>query len=305
MPQIKRILFPVDFSDSCLGAARYVEAFAGQFEAEIMFLHAVGMGEHNAALMEKRKAQLDAFLVNEVACFSTRRVCTVADDPSWAIAEAARSWSPDLVMMPTHGLGFFRRHLLGSVTTKMLHDLKCPVWTAVHAEFAPPLEEIHCRRILCSVDLTEHSRDILEWATWLAGEYQATLGIVHATVAADTLTAGWHLREEFARYVTAQAKMRIDALQAEVGTAADVFIHPGTPKTVVAQAAGEFSADLLVIGRHGHAGLFGDLFPNANAILRESPCPVISIALQRISGRAKRGPVRRARSFLIPRDRPS
>ena len=49
MPQIRKILFPVDFSDSSFGAARYVEYFAGQFQAEIMLLHAVGMGEHNLA----------------------------------------------------------------------------------------------------------------------------------------------------------------------------------------------------------------------------------------------------------------
>ena len=275
MPQLKKILFPVDFSDSCLGAARYVEAFACQFEAEITFLHAVS--EHDSSLMEKRKAQLDAFHVGEVAGFPIRRVCTVADDPSRAIAEAVRSSSPDLLMMPTHGLGFFRRHLLGSVTSKMLHDLKCPIWTAVHAEVAPPLEQIRFRKILCSIDLTEHSRYILEWAAWLAGEYQATLGIVHAIVAADGFAAGWHLREELGRYLSTQAEMRIEALQKEAGTKAQVFINPGTPKTVVAHAAAEFKADLLVIGRHGHPGLIGDFFPNATAILRESPCPVISI----------------------------
>jgi nucleotide-binding universal stress UspA family protein len=127
------------------------------------------------------------------------------------------------------------------------------------------------------VDLSEHSRDILAWAAWLAGEYQASLGIVHATVGAEALTAGWHLREEFAHYAVTQAQLRLDALQRDVGTAAQVFINPGAPKTVVAAAASEFQADLLVIGRHGKTSLVGDLFPNANAIVRESPCPVISI----------------------------
>jgi nucleotide-binding universal stress UspA family protein len=87
-------------------------------------------------------------------------------------------------------------------------------------------------------------------AAWLAGEYQASLGIVHATVAADALTAGWHLREEFAHYAVTQAKLRLDALQRDVGTAAQLLINAGTPKTVVAAAAREFQGDLLVIGRH-------------------------------------------------------
>src|SRR6516165_6733630 len=76
MPQIKRILFPVDFSDACRGAARYVEAFAAHFKAEIMLLLAAGKGEQHQA-----KAQLDAFLASP----------DLGHDPE-----------------PTHGLCFFR-----------------------------------------------------------------------------------------------------------------------------------------------------------------------------------------------------
>jgi hypothetical protein len=74
------------------------------------------------------------------------------------IVDAARRWGADLLMMPTHGRGTFRRLLLGSVTAKVLHDLECPVWTDVHSETAPPIEEIHCRRILCAVDLSEQAQ---------------------------------------------------------------------------------------------------------------------------------------------------
>jgi nucleotide-binding universal stress UspA family protein len=279
MRQIKKILFPVDFSDSCVGAARHVEAVAGQFEAEIMLLHAVGMGEHTLAeeRMPAEKAQLDAFLASELKYFTTQRVCVIADDPARAIAEAAQSWGPDLVMMATHGLGFFRRHLLGSVTTKTLHDVACPVWTSVHAESTPSLEEIHCRKVLCSVDLGECSRSTLEWAAWLAGEYQATLGIVHATAATDVLDAGWQLRDELARYILEQAQIHINALQMEAGTSAEVFIDAGKPSAVVPRVADQFNADLLVLGRHRSDGLVGDLFQNAHAIQGGSPCPVISI----------------------------
>jgi nucleotide-binding universal stress UspA family protein len=168
MPLIKKILFPVDFSDSCLGAARYVEAFAGRFEAEIKLLHVVGMGEHTLAeeLLPGRRRQLDAFLADELKYFSTERVCVTGDAAS-EIVDAARRWSPDLVMMPTHRLGSFRRLLIGSVTAKVLHDLDCPVWTSAHVETAPPLEQIHCRRVLCAVDLAEGSRSLLEWVAWL------------------------------------------------------------------------------------------------------------------------------------------
>ena len=277
MPQIKKILFPVDFSDSCLATARYVQALAGRFEATIMLLHVVGMGEHTLAdeLLPVKRAQLDAFLADELKYFTVERVC-VKGDPAPEIANAAKRWSADLVAMPTHGVGVFRRLLLGSVTAKVLHDLECPVWTSAHLETAPRLEEIHCRRILCAVDLTERSRNVLAWAAWLAGEYQASLGIVHATAALPAPYYGWNLAAEFKHSVTEQTARRIENLQKETGTERSrVYVDSGDPATVVAQTAREFDAELLVMGRHGGPGIY--LPQNAYAILRESPCPVISI----------------------------
>ena len=278
MPQIKKILFPVDFSESCKGTARYVEEFAGWFEAEITLLHAVGMGEHNLPeeLLPGRQAQLDAFLANELKYFTTHRIC-VGGDPLPVITDAARTWKPDLVMMPTHGLGFFRRHLLGSVAAKVLHDLDCPVWTSVHAETAPPLEKIYCRRVLCAVNLGERSRSILEWAAWLAGEHQASLGIVHATGVIGVEVADWFWGPELQEYIAEVSRKGIDALQAQAGTAAQVLINTGDPASVIAAAVSDFKADLLVIGRYGAKGLAGGLLNNAFAILRGSPVPVISI----------------------------
>lgn len=279
MAQIKKILFPVDFSESCLGAGRYVEFFAGRFEAEIMLLHAVGMGERTLPeeLLPGRKAQLDAFMAEELKYFTTHRVCEIEDDAAAAIVAEAREWGADLVMLPTHGLGFFRRHLLGSVTAKVLHDLTCPVWTSVHAEKAPALEAIHCRRVLCAVALDPCSRHVLKWAAWLAGQCDAKLGVVYATQALDASMSSWNIEEEYNRQVSADAAKRIAALLAETGTTAETIVAPGTVETVVAGAAADFQADLLVIGRHNSEGVAGQLFQNAYAILREAPCPVVSI----------------------------
>ena len=50
------------------------------------------------------------------------------------IVEFAHNKDVDLIMMPTHGVSGYRNMLLGSVTVKVLHEAKCPVWTATHAE---------------------------------------------------------------------------------------------------------------------------------------------------------------------------
>ncbi len=283
MPAIKRILFPVDFSKRCIGAARYVEALAGRFEAEVMLLHVVSHGEHTLAseLYEKRKNQLDTFLDDELKYYSAQKVCVIGDAAEM-IVQTARSWQADLVMMPTYGLGRYRRLLLGSTTAKILHDLECPIWTDVHAEDAPELEDIACRKILCAIGMDaigmdERSDCSLAWAAYLAEEYQAELGIVHAVPAVEASAPARFLDQEFSAYVTAEARKRIlRMLEARRVTAA-TFIEAGEPAAVAANIARNFGADLVVIGRHAKGGLAGHLRQNAYAILRESPCPVLSV----------------------------
>ena len=50
-------------------------------------------------------------------------------DPATIIDGVAQRDGIDLIMMPTRGLGTFRRLLLGSATAKVLHDVSCAVFT--------------------------------------------------------------------------------------------------------------------------------------------------------------------------------
>jgi nucleotide-binding universal stress UspA family protein len=147
----------------------------------------------------------------------------------------------------------------------------------VHSEMAPPLEEIHCRRILCAVNLTERSQSIVQWAARLAAEYEADIAIVHATAELPPAFAGWSLEEDFERSVAEEATTQIETLQKETGVAGRIFVNSGDPAEVVNRAGQDFDADLVVMGRHDGGGIAGVLLQNAYSILRDSPCPVISI----------------------------
>lgn len=275
---IERILFPVDFSDRAIGAARYVEAMAGRFEAELMLLHVVNRGVRalDAEIEPLRKAQLQQFLAEELKHFNPARVC-VTGDPAERIVEIAGAWNPDLVMMPTHGVGLYNRRLLGSVTAKVLHNLDRPLWTDMHAAKAPPLEKITIRKVLCAVDLEEESGKVLEWANSLAREYSARLGVVHAAPTVKAAAPAHYLDKEFAASIMSQAKACLVALGKSCGCKARTFVVSGEAAKVVSEVAHHFEADLLVIGRHSGAGFEAHLRRNATSILRESPCPVISI----------------------------
>jgi hypothetical protein len=43
---LRKILFPVDFSEHCIGASRFVEVMTGSFEAKFVMLHVLELPEY-------------------------------------------------------------------------------------------------------------------------------------------------------------------------------------------------------------------------------------------------------------------
>ena len=58
---------------------------------------------------------------------------------------------------------------------------------------------------------------------------------------------------------------------------AEIDVEGGRVSKVVRSAAEDRKSDLLVIGRAPTSGLPGRLRTNSYAIIREAPCPVISV----------------------------
>ena len=139
---IGRILFPFDFSAQGVQVAPFVRALASQFRASVTLLSVVpinlavlpiAMEEDVVDWTRALQSRLDHALGAELGDVPVKRIA-VAGEPSGRITEFAHNENVDLIMMPTHGLGLFRSLLVGSTTSKVLHDARCPVWTAAHAE---------------------------------------------------------------------------------------------------------------------------------------------------------------------------
>jgi nucleotide-binding universal stress UspA family protein len=285
---LSKILLPVDFSERSAAAAQHAKALAGRFGSELLLLHVLtppqyefGALEIGGSLLvelyrgraEQVAAELDAFLAAELAGLNTRRV-VLEGDPAGKIVEFAREEGAGLIIMPTHGYGRFRRFILGSNTAKVLHDADCPVWTGVHLEQAPaPAESL--RSVLCGVDLGAQSSKTLCWAAMLAHEFGARLTVIHVTAAdpdlGDSSEASWRVE------VRQAAERELLRLKRFVNVEAEDVVEGGEPAKVICAAAERVEADALVIGRGSAAGMFGRLRTNAYAIIRQSPCPVVSV----------------------------
>lgn len=289
MPSFTEILFPVDFSEQNLAMAQHVACMAARYRSRVTLLHVIempftdvgsGWPEYSgladvSAIIEARKQHLHSFLRSEFETVSTARV-VLEGDPGRMIAEYAAKEGADLIMMPTHGYGPFRRFLLGSITAKLLHDAHCPVWTSAHVSETPALPAGY-RHILCAVDLTPKTPILLKWASEFARERGATLKLVHAIPAAEPPVG---LDLEGGRFRAAMFEMagaELAKLQAETGTSLETTLKPGGVAAAVRTAAEENRADLVIIGRGVMQEVLGRLRTNVYSIVRESPCPVISV----------------------------
>lgn len=261
MFKLTRILFPVDFSERCRGAAAYVEAMAGRFDADLILLHVVTPATYNALLHPHvvDPAEFDRFFGKDLRFLRVDRVIAHGE-AAGQIVQCASARQVSLIMLPTQGKGVYRRLLLGSTAAKVLHDAECPVWTGVHLEAAPPLDALACRRILCAVDLSPGNAKVLEWAHGLAAEYQAELTLLHVTDEAPEA-----------------ARSHLKSLLSHAEVKPTLRVESGELSRTVARVAHEMAADLLVIGRKPQPGIMGRLDATGYSIIRRSPCPVLSV----------------------------
>jgi nucleotide-binding universal stress UspA family protein len=289
MPTFSRILAPIAFSARCQGSVQYAEALACHFQSELVLLHVVspvqtyGFPDAMAVAPElidevlvQSKVALESFAADSLKGLRVKRV-VLEGDPGQEIVQYAKEAECDLVVMPTHGYGPFRRFLLGSVTAKVLHDAHCPVWTGPHMEEAPEYASISFGKVLCAVDLGPDSRTVLEWGAAFAREYGADLGVVHAIPASTVSLGGIYFDPQWNEQVRIESQGLITFMLQELGAKAEIAVRTGDAPHVVRAFAKEFGANVLAIGRGRTDGIIGRLRTNAYAILRESPCPVAAI----------------------------
>lgn len=289
MPRFQGILFPVDFSERSRAAAPFVLSMAQRYSAPVVALHVLqppppiygGMNTvypdayDLTGVAEDLRAELVKFAEAELPKVNVKCVVETGD-PGSVIAEYAEDEKLDLIAMPTHGYGAFRRALLGSVTAKVLHDSKVPVWTSAHCP--EPTHRAHPkpRHILCAVGLKPESRHTLEMAIGVASDAGATVELVH--VAPEGEISALNTEERLQEMLVNAARNELVKIQEAAGTDVEMILAGGNIATLVRNVALRKRADLVVVGRGClHESGIGRLRSNAYAIIRESPCPVLSV----------------------------
>src|SRR5258708_19836966 len=108
MFQLRRILFPVDFSIRCRGAAAYVQSLAGRFDAELILLHVIE-ATYNTTLEDLHASRMESFEHFFDKSLWHLRVKALVDhgEAAQKIVECAPNQHADPIMIPTNAMGIF------------------------------------------------------------------------------------------------------------------------------------------------------------------------------------------------------
>ncbi|MBI1356912.1 MAG: hypothetical protein GC160_21440 [Acidobacteria bacterium] len=294
MPQIKTILAPVDFSDRSRHGLEHAAAFARLFDSRVIVAHFLPPSPYEYAafdegffaaaawpdigdVRDKLEERLDALIAQANLTTPTDKIIR-RGDPVTEIEEIIQQQGVDMVMLPTHGYGPFRRFVLGSVTNKVLHDVSIPVFTGAHVPEIATVDKEPYKRIACAIDLLEHSEDVLRWAHALSQTCADDLVVIHAAPQVEVGGAyGDWFPPESREQIVKTARQGVEEMLSKLGIAAEVHVDSAEPVSYIRATADRAYADLLVIGRGPTHGLLAGIREHAYAIIREAPCPVVSV----------------------------
>ena len=300
MPQLTRILCPIDFSDFSRDALVHASGVADWYDARVTVLHAYATPRIPVApvtvpggvpILPSVEPHEMVERVREF-CASTDRIRAARLDvvvtegsPSREILRQAEMLGPDLIVMGTHGRGGFERLLLGSVTDKVLRRAAVPVLVV-----PPPAEPAGSglyKTILCAMDFSDASVRALEYALSLAKEGDARLVLLHTVeddevVQAARFTEASHFSvPEYFDHRIADAASR---LEAAVPEEARLWCHPetrivsGRASREILRIAEEERTELIAIGVHGRGAVDRWLFGSTtDYVVRRATCPVLTL----------------------------
>lgn len=289
MLPFRHIVFPVDYSEPCRAIVPYVSEMVKRFSADLTLVHASGLGLQaleNAELSladpawEERSRAFEMKRLHDFAeeAFPSGRVECIVEtgDAGTAIHQVVQHQRADLVMLPTHGRGPLRRFLLGSVTAKVLHDISAAVWTGVHEAWTDHTPKVPYKSILCALESTNHEGEaVLRAAAALAEYYRAALSLTHV-IEAPPPTPDFDFGPCRKELMDA-ADHRIWEMKRTLGLDAPHSVIDSDIPHGIRLAAIDKKADLIVAGRGRSQNTFGRVWSRLYPIIRESPCPVLSI----------------------------
>jgi universal stress protein A len=137
--RIKKLLVPVDFSSCSAKAVRYAVELAGQFDSDIVLMHAAQVYLPSSDMMVtidteavcrdiRENAMKDLMSMREQIDADIKCHTMVTSGRAYSeIVQAAKDLDVDMIVMSTHGRTGLSHTFLGSTTERVVRHAPCPV----------------------------------------------------------------------------------------------------------------------------------------------------------------------------------
>jgi nucleotide-binding universal stress UspA family protein len=294
MIEIKKILYPTDFSKSSEQALLHALFFAQKYKAELHVLHTIFLYSRDIVVSEIPDSLLDDFYavqeneadnrlrnlisIHQKPDLKMKMVLLRSAKPASAIIDYAEKKSIDLIVMGTHKRHAFEHIFLGSTAEAVVRQAYCPVLTIRECDELKQVKDLN--KILVPVDFSEHSQSALVVAKEVAKIYNAELQLLH--VIEETILPAFY--GNVFESVFDLKRKTLDALKGmlkkSVGPDVKVTFHAGEGHVArqIVKFAETSASDLVIITTHGLSGIEHFLLGSvAEKVVRKTACPVLAI----------------------------
>ena len=301
--EIRRILYPTDFSSCSRQAFAPATSLARRYDAELHLLHTIvlhGQEPHEPmfympapaeayeAAGRAAQGELEA-LASSPTAEGVRLVQVIRKDfsPAAGILEYAGAEGIDMIVLGTHGRRGPARLFLGSVAEEVMRAADCPVLAMRPPANGGNRPVTVLRRIVVPFDFTPAAREALSAAADVARRYDARLCLLHVieerlwpeiygVEAASEVLAERELARERAELGLRDAVREIPR---EVRV--DLEVRIGRPATEIVAFVTRPAMDLVVMGTRGQTGMRRLIMGStAEEVMRLSTAPVMVVKSQ-------------------------
>lgn len=274
----KKILIPVDFSETSLLAIKHGVFIARFTKAELYLLHVVNLHYEaqdmfvpyvqidQSQIENKAMTKLEALSEELLKEFGISSQCIIrTGSPSFEIVQVAEEFGISLVVMGTHGYAPLQEFIIGSVALKVLTKSPCPT-LAMNSE----ADHKGYSKIVLPIDTSAHTRQKVNYAIEFAKQFHASLSVV-GLLGADEI----HEKPSVELILN---QIKTLALQAGVNCSVNLLEQVKNRATASVEFTQQQGADLVIIMSDQDAELTGlFLGPYAQQIIHASKVPVLAI----------------------------
>jgi len=282
---LKTVVYATDFSLYSQNAGLYAARIASYFSANLLVTHAFTLSqaalevEIDQILMSQQRKDLKALLSRKALLLGAEAIEAVSTllegDPKDVIPALADSNAPAIIVLGTHGGGWFERGVIGSIAEKILRSSRWPTLTV-----GPQVKPVSSKtfpfaRILFATDFTAAAAHAATYAVTLAEVFGAQIDVL-SVIQDDAIQHPERLSDLQRRffsaledYVPQQAREFCDPR---------TFVSVGRAHDQIIEHIRERSIDLLVLGIHKTSHLSMEMRTSgAFRIIVDAECPVLTI----------------------------